>query len=98
MVTTETLATHLQIQGGEPDTAANKKRTMPFRDVECLAFSFKNLACVDNLRGLDTLTKLQLDNNQITKIENLAHLVSRGREDGANMPGRRSSGSRGGDS
>ncbi|GLC37160.1 Dynein regulatory complex subunit 3 [Pleodorina starrii] len=66
----------IQIQGGEPDTAANKKRSMPFRDVECLAFSFKNLACIDNLRGLDNLTKLQLDNNQITKIENLAHLTN----------------------
>ncbi|EFJ51609.1 hypothetical protein VOLCADRAFT_73327 [Volvox carteri f. nagariensis] len=66
----------IQIQGGEPDTAANKKRSMPFRDVECLAFSFKNLACIDNLRGLDNLTKLQLDNNQIKKIENLAHLTN----------------------
>ncbi|PNH02422.1 Leucine-rich repeat-containing protein 48 [Tetrabaena socialis] len=65
----------IQIQGGEPDTAANKKRSMPFREVECLAFSFKSLACIDNLRGLDTLTKLQLDNNQITTIENVAHLV-----------------------
>jgi hypothetical protein len=66
---------YVQVQGGEPDTAASKKLTMPFRDVECLAFSFKSLACISNLRGLDSLTKLQLDNNHITTIENLGHLV-----------------------
>lgn len=67
---------HPQIQGGDPDAAASKKRNMPFREVECLAFSFKSLAKVQNLRGLDNLSKLQLDNNQLTKIENLGHLVS----------------------
>jgi Leucine-rich repeat (LRR) protein len=68
----------LQIQGGDPDAAASKKRNMPFREVECLAFSFRSLAKIQNLRGLDNLTKLQLDNNQITKIENLGHLVGVG--------------------
>lgn len=76
-LTAAPLAASPQIQGGEPETAANKKRTIPFKEVECLAFSFKNLACIDNLRGLDNLTKLQIDNNQVTKIENLGHLVRR---------------------
>jgi Leucine-rich repeat (LRR) protein len=31
---------------------------------------------IDNLRGLDSLTRLQLDNNSISKIENLGHLTN----------------------
>jgi len=31
---------------------------------------------IDYLIGLERLTKLQLDNNNITKIENLNHLVT----------------------
>jgi len=49
-----------------------------FREVEELAFSFRNLVVIDNLQGLERLTKLQLDNNRITRIENLSHLVRRG--------------------
>jgi hypothetical protein len=43
--------------------------------VECLAFSFKNIARIQNLGGFDRLCKLQLDNNGITTIENISHLV-----------------------
>ena len=32
---------------------------------------------IDNLNGLHALTKLQLDNNNIAKIENIGHLVRR---------------------
>lgn len=65
-----------QILGGDPETYEDKKKNITFRDVECLAFSFKGLAKIDNLKGLEGLTKLQLDNNNITKIEKLANLVS----------------------
>lgn len=69
----------MQILGGDPDNAEDKKRTIPLREVECLAYSFKSIAKIDNLNGLDSLVKLQLDNNQIAKIENIGHLVrSRG--------------------
>ena len=36
----------------------------------------QNLLKIDNLVGFDSLTKLQLDNNIIEKIENLSHLKS----------------------
>ena len=55
--------------------AEDKKRELPFDQVECLACSFKNLSTISNLWGLDKLVKLQLDNNRIGKIENLSHLV-----------------------
>lgn len=66
----------IQVEGGDAERNAVKKRSIPFKEVQCLAFSFKSLAKIDNLRGLDSLTKLHLDNNQITKIENLAHLAN----------------------
>lgn len=48
---------------------------MPFREVEELIFSYRNLVKIDNLMGFESLTKLKLDCNCITKIENLSHLV-----------------------
>ncbi|KAJ9530206.1 hypothetical protein QJQ45_023471, partial [Haematococcus lacustris] len=66
----------IQIAGGDPDTLDEKRRNMHFKDIECLAFSFRGLARIDNLKGLHSLTKLQLDNNQIAKIENLDHLTN----------------------
>ncbi len=48
---------------------------MPLRAVEVLRFSFNSLAKISGLRGLENLTKLQLDNNRITKIANLDRLV-----------------------
>ena len=68
---------HAQIIGGDPDHAADKKRSITWRDIECLAYSFKGIAMIDNLNGLHALTKLQLDNNNIAKIENIGHLVRR---------------------
>jgi hypothetical protein len=67
--------TNTKILGGDPDHASDKKSSIAWRDVECVAYSFKSIAMIDNLNGLDNLTKLQLDNNQITKIENIGHLV-----------------------
>jgi hypothetical protein len=44
------LAFLLQIVGGDPDMAEEKKRTMAFKDIENLAFSFKSIARIDNLK------------------------------------------------
>lgn len=43
--------------------------------IEELALSFKNIVRVDNLVGLHSLTTLRLDNNIISRVENLAHLA-----------------------
>jgi hypothetical protein len=66
---------HEQVTGGDPDLAEDKRRSLPFRDAEALAFSFRRLARISGLAGLGALTKLQLDNNRITRVENLSHLV-----------------------
>ncbi|GFH27518.1 uncharacterized protein HaLaN_25850 [Haematococcus lacustris] len=42
----------IQIAGGDPDTLDEKRRNMHFKDIECLAFSFRGLARIDNLKGL----------------------------------------------
>lgn len=44
--------------------------------VRCLVLSYQNIGRIDNLVGVDAITKLHLDNNRITKIENLGHLRS----------------------
>jgi Leucine-rich repeat (LRR) protein len=64
-----------QVSGSDAEAIEEKKRTMLFREVERLVFSFKTLAKISNLDGLHNLTRLQLDNNRITKIEKITHLV-----------------------
>jgi len=41
-----------------------------------LMLSFKNIFFIDNLKGFENITKLQLDNNIIEEICNLDHLVN----------------------
>ena len=65
----------LQLKGGDPEHNSEKMMVMNFREVEELAFSFRNLVMIDNLQGFERLTKLQLDNNRISTIDNLTHLV-----------------------
>lgn len=60
---------------GPVENLEEKRRQIDFREVESLSFSFRQIQKIDNLRALDMLTKLQLDNNQIKKIENIHHLV-----------------------
>jgi len=55
--------------------SSKRNCNISFSQVECVQCSFKKLARITNLWGLDNLVKLQLDNNVITKIENLSHLV-----------------------
>ncbi|EFJ04659.1 hypothetical protein SELMODRAFT_432205 [Selaginella moellendorffii] len=49
---------------------------MPLSTVTCLIFSFKCQRSINWLHGLGSLTKLYLDNNDISKIENLSHLAT----------------------
>lgn len=41
-----------------------------------LDVSYSRLKTMDNLQGLETLTTLKLDNNQLTQIKGMAHLVN----------------------
>jgi len=52
------------------------KNDEPLWSLTHLALSYKNIIEIDNLQGMDRLMKLQLDNNIITKIEGLDHLVN----------------------
>lgn len=65
----------VQLPKGDPEQVAEKKKIMKFRDVEFLAFSYRELVKIENLTGFDSLTKLKLDCNRITTIEGLSHLV-----------------------
>ena len=48
---------------------------LEFAEVQSLSYSFKNICRIDYLTPFRDLTKLQLDNNIISKIEGLDHLV-----------------------
>jgi len=52
------------------------KDDIPLWDLAHLSLSYKNIIDIDNLRGMEKLRKLQLDNNIIYKIQNLEHLVN----------------------
>lgn len=52
------------------------KDDTPLWDFTHLSLSYKNIIDIDNLRGMEKLKKLQLDNNIIYKIQNLEHLVN----------------------
>jgi len=57
-------------------TLALSYKSMTFMYVETKSHSLTDIAKIDNLVGLKSLTKLQLDNNSITEIENLGHLTN----------------------
>eukprot|EP00736_Rhodelphis_marinus_P008210 Rmarinus@m.19175 len=60
----------------QPSDVDAAQEPLEFHEIQCLTFSFKNILKIDNLTGLENLTKLQLDNNILEKIENLDHLVN----------------------
>lgn len=66
-----------QVTGCDADLAEERRKQVVFKEVEALAFSFRNLARICSLGGLDRLTRLRLDNNRLTRIEGVAHLVGR---------------------
>ncbi|XP_024523575.1 dynein regulatory complex subunit 3 [Selaginella moellendorffii] len=75
-VTTDLLRSCIKVEGGSPEKLEERKRTMPLSTVTCLIFSFKCQRSINWLHGLGSLTKLYLDNNDISKIENLSHLAT----------------------
>ena len=88
----EELLLHLRVfmqvtNAQDAATAADKRMAMSYKSIEHLAFSFRNIRVIENLAGLVRLTKLQLDNNCITRIQNLDHLVSMSRSHGAAAEG-----------
>lgn len=62
------------VTGGEE--MARESKSLPFKQVDWLKLSFKNIVRIENLVGFVALQKLQLDNNHIRKIENLDHLTN----------------------
>lgn len=53
-----------------------KQEGIDFADVLALRLDYKNILKIDNLWCFTALTKLQLDNNIIERIEGLDHLVN----------------------
>mmetsp|Transcript_8859 Transcript_8859/g.7836 ORF Transcript_8859/g.7836 Transcript_8859/m.7836 type:complete len:566 (+) Transcript_8859:2-1699(+) len=45
-------------------------------DLDHMSLSYQNIIDIDNLKGMEKLKKLQLDNNIIYKIQNLDHLTN----------------------
>ncbi len=60
----------------KPEKAEEKKAEMTSEHIVEVCMSFQNVLKLDNLHGLQNLVKLQLDNNIISSIENIAHLTS----------------------
>nr|PNR30358.1 hypothetical protein PHYPA_026674 [Physcomitrium patens] len=73
-ITTEVLRAAIQIEGTADEGIEERKQVLPVNEIRWLNFSFKGIKNIDYLVGLERLVKLQLDNNNITKIENLEHL------------------------
>eukprot|EP00892_Ulva_mutabilis_P007393 jgi/Ulvmu1/5025/UM021_0042.1 len=65
----------IELPKGDQEQIAEKRKCMNFREVASLAFSFRELVRIENLRGFDSLVKLKLDCNNIKTIENLGHLT-----------------------
>ncbi|KAJ7537696.1 hypothetical protein O6H91_11G017600 [Diphasiastrum complanatum] len=73
-ISTDLLRSCIQVDWGSSEKFEERKRTMSLKSVKSLVFSFKGLRAIDFLVGLESLTKLYLDNNNISKIENISHL------------------------
>ncbi len=60
---------------GDAEGAEERRADLRFGRVSGLRLSYRSLVHVDNLQGLASLRTLQLDNNALTCLENLDHLV-----------------------
>ena len=54
--------------------AEKAARNYDLQELKTLRLSFKDIALIENLDGLSSLTYLSLDNNKIPAIENISHL------------------------
>lgn len=62
-----------QLPAEYPDQV--KREASEPAQITALRLDYRNILRIDNLWSFEKLTKLQLDNNTIEKIENLDHLV-----------------------
>ena len=62
---------------GDAEGAEERRAEVRFGRVSGLRLSFRSLVHVDSLQDLTSLRTLQLDNNALTRLENLDHLVRR---------------------
>ena len=51
------------------------RKKLDLRQIYSLVISFRSIACVSNLQGLTALTTLKLDNNLLTEMGCLEHMV-----------------------
>ncbi|KAL3681837.1 hypothetical protein R1sor_024793 [Riccia sorocarpa] len=75
-ITTEIIRGAVKVEGLVAEVCEERKRTIPLQLVTCLEFSFRSIKQIDFLVGFECLTRLLLDNNHLTKIENIAHLTT----------------------
>ena len=57
------------------DVDEELRRKMRYNEVACLSLSFRQLVKISNLQPFVNVQQLQLDNNDIKRIENLDHMV-----------------------
>ncbi|BBM97147.1 dynein regulatory complex subunit 3 [Marchantia polymorpha subsp. ruderalis] len=75
-ITTEIIRGAIKVEGLVPEVCEDRKKTIPLKLVTCLEFSFKCIKEINYLIGFECLTRLLLDNNQLSKIQNLSHLTT----------------------
>lgn len=63
------------VRGGQGPSDTVLSEPIELGQIQELSLSFKNIVRIDNLVGLHSLTTLRLDNNIISRVENLAHLA-----------------------
>ena len=74
-VITSSLITHY-IREYNRENKIFEKDDTPLWEMTHLSLSYHNIIDINNLKGMENLRKLQLDNNIIYKIQNIEHLVS----------------------
>ena len=57
------------------DVDEQLRANMRYNEVACLSLSFRQLVKISNLQPFVNVQQLQLDNNDIRRIENLEHMV-----------------------
>ena len=64
------------LRAEDANATEGKDAAAIFLEATTMALSFRGILKIANLQGLQSLTKLCLDNNAIEEIANLGHLVN----------------------
>ncbi|CAM6115593.1 unnamed protein product [Calypogeia fissa] len=75
-ITTEIIRNAIKVEGLVQEAAELRKKDIPLKEVTCMELSFQSIKEVDYLKGFGCLTKLLLDNNHLSKINNIGHLTT----------------------